>query len=77
MYWYALKYTLYDAVQLVRGNNKSERCYAMPIVTFSWNYNRKFHYHRAQEGSQFLSSLLLNTLLLLSNKSLDLEEPSV
>ena len=73
--------TLKYALQLVHGNNKkddeSERCCAMSIVTYSWNYNRKFNHYRAQESSPFLSSLLLNTLMLLSKKSPDLEEARV
>ena len=46
-------------------------------VTFIQNQNEKFHHYRAQESSQFLSSLLLNTILLLLKKSPGLEEPRV
>ena len=73
--------TLYDAAQFEHDNNKKDENESVVAqsqkVTFIQNQNQKFHHLRAQESSQFLSSLLLNTLLLLSKKSPDLEEARV
>ena len=73
--------TLYDAAQFEHDNNKKDENESVvvqsQIVTFIQNQNQKFHHLRAQEGSQFLSSLILNTILLLFKKSLGLEEPRV
>ena len=77
----SLGYTLYDAAQFEHDNNKKDENESVVAqsqkVTFIQNQNQKFHHLRAQEGSQFLSSLLLNTILLLLKKSPGLEEPRV
>ena len=74
-------YTLYDAAQFEHDNNKKDENESVVAqsqkVTFIQNQNQKFHHLRAQESSQFLSSLLLNTILLLLKKSPGLEEPRV
>ena len=73
--------TLYDAAQFEHDNNKKDENESVVAqsqkVTFIQNQNQKFHHLRAQESSQFLSSLLLNTILLLLKKSPGLEEPRV
>ena len=64
--------TLYDAAQFEHDNNKKDENESVVAqsqkVTFIQNQNEKFNYYRAQESSQFLSSLLLNTILLLLKK---------
>ena len=74
-------HTLYDAAQFEHDNNKKDENESVVAqsqkVTFIQNQNQKFHHLRAQESSQFLSSLLLNTILLLLKKSPGLEEPCV